>query len=341
MKELRLGFGLGVVCLLSLAAPAAAQCDADGDIEFVCGPVSPEDLYAIPDSPWIIVSSMVDGGNLYVTDTRDHRSRVLYPTATSRPRPDTDMYGACPGPLTREFRPHGINLREGNDGRHTLYVVGHGARESVEVFEIDARAATPAATWIGCVVAPDGTGLNSVAALPDDGFVATNFQRPEGELWEWQPASGWAKVPGSETSGPNGVEASADGQWLFVGGWGTQSLIRVSRGRTPVEVDAADVGFFIDNVRFAPDGSLLAAGHVGSTPDAIFACLRERACDGVRSRVARVDVRTLAVDDLVSYPPNDTFILGTVALEVGDELWMGGIAGTDRIVRFPAATLPR
>ncbi len=341
MKELRLGFGLGVVCLLSLAAPAAAQCDADGDIEFVCGPVSPEDLYAIPDSPWIIVSSMVDGGNLYVTDTRDHRSRVLYPTATSQPRPDTDMYGACPGPLTSEFRPHGINLREENDGRHTLYVVGHGARESVEVFEIDARAATPTATWIGCVVAPDGTGLNSVAALPDNGFVATNFQRPEGELWEWQPASGWAKVPGSETSGPNGVEASADGQWLFVGGWGTQSLIRLSRGRTPVEVDAADVGFHIDNVRFAPDGSLLAAGHVGATPDAIFACLRERECDGVRSRVARVDVRTLAVDDLVSYPPNDTFILGTVALEVGDELWMGGIAGSDRIVRFPVASLPR
>lgn len=341
MKELKLGFGLGVVCLLSLAAPAAAQCDADGDIEFVCGPVSPEDLYAIPDSPWIIVSSMVDGGNLYVTDTRDHRSRVLYPTATSQPRPDTDMYGACPGPLTREFRPHGINLREENDGRHTLYVVGHGARESVEVFEIDARAATPTATWIGCVVAPDGTGLNSVAALPDNGFVATNFQRPEGELWEWQPASGWAKVPGSETSGPNGVEASADGQWLFVGGWGTQSLIRLSRGRTPVEVDAADVGFHIDNVRFAPDGSLLAAGHVGATPDAIFACLRERECDGVRSRVARVDVRTLAVDDLVSYPPNDTFILGTVALEVGDELWMGGIAGSDRIVRFPVASLPR
>ena len=341
MKEPRLGFGLGVVCLLSLAAPAAAQCDADGDIEFVCGPVSPEDLYAIPDSPWIIVSSMVDGGNLYVTDTRDHRSRVLYPTATSQPRPDTDMYGACPGPLAREFRPHGINLREENDGRHTLYVVGHGARESVEVFEIDARAATPTATWIGCVVAPDGTGLNSVAALPDNGFVATNFQRPEGELWEWQPASGWAKVPGSETSGPNGVEASADGQWLFVGGWGTQSLIRLSRGRTPVEVDAADVGFHIDNVRFAPDGSLLAAGHVGATPDAIFACLRERECDGVRSRVARVDVRTLAVDDLVSYPPNDTFILGTVALEVGDELWMGGIAGSDRIVRFPVASLPR
>ena len=336
-----LGYSLVVVSVWSLAAPAAAQCDADGDVKFVCGPVSPEDLYAIPDSPWIIVSSMVDGGNLYATDTRDHSSRVLFPNATSQLRRDANMYADCPGPIASEFRPHGINLRERSNGLHTLHVVGHGAREAVEVFEIDARAATPTATWIGCVVAPDGVGLNSVAALPGYGFVATNFQRPVGELWEWQPGRGWTRVPGSETNGPNGVEASADGQWLFIGGWGTQSLIRLSRRRTPLEVEAANVGFHIDNVRFAPDGTLLAAGHVGATPEAIFACLRERQCNGVRSRVVRVNVQTLAVEELVSYPSSETFILGTVALEVGNELWMGGIAGSDRIVRFPAATLPR
>ena len=133
------------------------------------------------------------------------------------------------------------------------------------------------------MVAPAGVGLNSVAALPGDGFVATNFQRPEGELWEWQPSGGWGRVPGSLTNGPNGVEASSDGAWLYIGGWGTQSLIRISRGRSPVEVESADVGFHIDNVRFAPDGSVLAAGHVGPTADAIFRCLREGECDGVQS----------------------------------------------------------
>ena len=64
-------------------------------------------------------------------------------------------------------------------------------------------------------------------------------------------------------------------------------------------------------------------------------------CNGVRARVVRVNVQTLAVEELVSYPSSETFILGTVALEVGNELLMGGIAGSDRIVRFPAATLPR
>ena len=324
-----------------LPEPTAAQCDGDGDIEFICGPVSPEDLYAIPDSPWVIISSMTDAGSLYVADTRDHSSTVLFPTATSRPQPDTDLYGGCPGPVTEEFRPHGINLREGNNGQHTLYVVGHGARESVEVFEVDARAEIPTATWIGCVIAPDGTGLNSVAALPANGLVVTNFQRPKGELWEWQPTKGWARVPGSETNGPNGVETSLDGRWIFIGGWGTQSLIRLSRNRSPTEIDSVDVGFHIDNVRFAPDGSLLAAGHIGPTPDAVLACVRERACAGVESRVARVNQQTLETEELVSYPSSDIFILGTVALEVGNELWMGGVAGSNRIVRFPSETLPR
>ena len=30
------------------------------------------------------------------------------------------------------------------------------------------------------------------------------------------------------------------------------------------------------------------------------------------------------------------FSLGTVAIQVGDEVWVGGIGGRDRIARFPA-----
>ena len=197
---------VAVASLLGLPAAGAAQCEPDGDLEFVCGPVNPEDLAAVPDSPWVIVSSMADDGHLYATDTRDRTSRQVYPIESSAPRHDTALYGACPGPDTSGFRPHGLGLRPGNDGVHTLYVVRHGTRESVEVFEIDARGEAPAATWVGCAVAPDGVGLNSVSALPDGGFVATNFQRSTGELWEWQPDSGWTEVPGSATAGPNGIE---------------------------------------------------------------------------------------------------------------------------------------
>ena len=325
-----------VACLLAMPAAGAAHCDSDGNVEFVCGPVNPEDLAAVPDSPWVIVASMVDDGHLYATDTRDHSSRPIYPLDASAPRHDTVTFGTCPGPDITGFRPHGLGLRPGADGLHTLYVVRHGARESVEVFEIDARGEIPAATWVGCAVAPDGVGLNSVSALPGVGFVATNFQRSTGELWEWQPDAGWSAVPGSATAGPNGIEASPDGRWLYIGGWGTQSLIRLSRGQTPVVVDSVEVGFHIDNVHWAPDGTLLAAGHAGDGPDSIFSCLGQGACDRITSRVAKIIPNSLAKEEIVRYPSNAHIILGTVGIQVGDEIWVGGVGGGNRIGRFPA-----
>ena len=323
-----------VLCVVVLPGVAAAQCQAEGGVEFVCGPVSPEDLVAVPDSPWVVVAGMEDDGYLYIIDTRDHQSTVLFPVSSYRARLDPAFAG-CGGPVTGGFRPHGLNLRVGEEGRHTLYVVRHGAHEAIEIFELDASGSTPGLTWTGCVLAPDGVAFNSVAAVPGGGFVATQFSRPVGRLWEWRPGRGWSEVPGSETNGPNGLVASSDGRWLYVGGWGTQSLIRLSRGQNPVQRVVVAVGFHIDNVRWAPDGSLLAAGHRGATPEAIFQCLGERACEGVTSRVARIDPNALTAEELVRYPSNDLFILGTVGLQVDDEIWVGGIAGSDRIARFP------
>ena len=85
-----------VACLLGTAGPSAAACDPDGGVRFLCGPVSPEDLAAVPQSPWVIVSGMENDGYLYLADTRDYTSTVLFPTETSRPRHDTVTYGSCP-----------------------------------------------------------------------------------------------------------------------------------------------------------------------------------------------------------------------------------------------------
>lgn len=323
---------IAVTWPLAVACQGAAACEPDGEVQFICGPANPEDLIAVPESPWIIAPSMVDEGHLYGIDTRDYTSTVLFPTEASQSRHDTTNYGACPGPVTRQFRPHGINLRSGNNRIHTLYVVGHGAREAIEVFELDARSATPALTWVGCAVAPEKLGLNAVVPLPDGGFAATSPRT--GDVWEWHAAAGWSLVPGSEEIGPNGLEISSDGQWFYVAGYGSQSVIRLSRGRTPVQKDAAEVGFHIDNVHWAPDGSLFAAGHLGPTREAIGTCLRERKCEGVVSRVAKVHPESFAVEQLVRYPSNDLLILGTVAIQVGDELWVGGVGGGERIARF-------
>ena len=325
---------LTVLCLVGSVSPSEAQCDPDGDVEFVCGPVSPEDMVPVPGSPWILVSGMEDDGYLYATHVRDLTSTVLFPTQMARPRHDRGTYGSCPGPVTGGFRPHGLSLRPGDNTTHTLYVVRHGEREAIEVFEVDAGAASPTLVWIGCVVAPEGVSMNSVAALPGGGFVVTDFQFVAGGLWEWQPGEGWERVPGSETAGPNGVVASDDGRWLYIGGWGTRSLIRLSRGQTPPQINSVDVGHHVDNVRWAPDGSLLAAGHVGPAENSVMLCLGQGQCEGVRSMVTRVDPERLTAREIIRYPSNDLLILGTVAIEVGDEIWVGGIAGGNRIARF-------
>ena len=212
---------------------------------------------------------------------------------------------------------------------HVLYVVGHGAREAIEVFNLDVRGNVPSLEWIGCIIAPEGTRrINSIATLPDGTLGATNFDREDGELWEWHPATGWTEVPGSQMPGPNGLIASADGQWFYVGGWSDQTLVRLSRGQTPIQIDAAPVGFNVDNVRWGNDGNILVAGHVTR-------CDASSDCELAVARVAKVDPNTLSVHQLVDYKGNEFFRLGTVAIEVDGEIWVGGIRGSLGIARFP------
>jgi sugar lactone lactonase YvrE len=246
-------------------------------------------------------------------------------------------------------------LKAGRNSLHTLYVVHHGLRESVEVFELDARA-TPAVTWIGCAVAPDPIGLNAVVALPDGGFAATNFdpRAPaggrggpfsqallagdrNGEVWEWHTGTGWKKVPGSEAAGANGLEISKDGKWFYLAQWGNRSFMRLSRGATPVVREEIPLGFRVDNVRWAPDGTLFVAGQGG--PDgAIFGRGRQGQpanAEVATSIVGKVDPKTMKYREIVKYPISQEVSFATVAVQIGDELWVGSAFG-DRIARYPA-----
>jgi hypothetical protein len=319
----------------------AAGCDPAGDVRFVCDQLAPEDLLPVPDSQWVLASGMAANGAIRLINVRDKTTTILFPTSASKERLDKKTYDSCPGPIDlskpEAFRAHGLSLRPGRNSVHTLYLVHHGSRESIEVFEFDGRAKPPALTWIGCAVAPDPIGLNSVVALPDGGFATTNFSprgqdaaargrmmkgENNGEVWEWHTGSGWKIIPGSESAGPNGLEISKDGNWLYIGGWGSQSVIRLSRGQTPVKRDTVGVGFRVDNVRWAPDGTLLAAGQGGTAPSQT-------------SNVARVDVKTMKAQEIVRHPNSDVFSAGTVAIQVAREIWVGSVRG-DRIAIFPA-----
>lgn len=314
---------------------ASPDCDSQGDTQYICGPESPEDLISIPDTPWVIVSSMAGDGYISVANSEDFSTTVIFPSSDALVEFDSEIYPDCPSPPGSEFQPHGLSLRSGTDGNHTLYVVAHGERESVEIFDVDSTGTAPKLTWVGCAVAPTGVSLNSVAALPDMGFVATNFNIGAGNLWEWQTAKGWLEVPGSQMPGPNGLVVSEDGRWFYIGGWVEESLVQLSRGQTPVTRESVAVGFHVDNVRWTDDGSLLVAGQYSQAVANIVSCLNGSECDGVSTRVARIAVDTLTAEQLLDYPSDDILIMGTVAIEVGEEIWVGAIAGGNKIGRFP------
>ena len=325
-------------------APAAqppAGCAPAGNVRYVCGQEAPEDLVAVPGSDWVIASVFAGKGGIRLINSRDKTTTVGYPAAGAKERPDAKTYDSCPGaPDAAEkenFRTHGLAIRAGRNSVHTLYAVHHGPRESVEVFEVDARAKPPVLTWIGCAVPPDPIGLNEVVALPDGGFIATDFLargvdavgrgrmlagESNGALWEWHTGTGWKMIPGSEAAGANGLEISRDGKWIYVAAWGSQNFFRLSRGQTPVKRDNVPLGFRVDNIRWAPDGSLFATGQGGVAPMQT-------------TNIVKINPDTLKVQEIVRHPNSPEFGAGTVAIQLGKEIWVGSFRG-DRIAIFPA-----
>ena len=311
--------------------PPPPPCMPAADV--VCGQQAPEDLVALgPD--WVAAGAFSGTGGVRLIRTRDRTPITAYPAANARNRPDTTTYPDCPGPPDPSaFQTHGLYVEPGGGPVHKVFVVAHGARESIEVFEIDTAPETPVATWLGCVVAPDPIGLNSVRGLPDGGFITTNFlprnSTPEetqrmregetnGELWEWHTDTGWVEVPGSRAAGANGVELSDDGRTLYIAAWGSQSFIRLSRGATPPTREEIPLGFRIDNIHWARDGTLWSVGQDGSDWIAV-----------------KIDPDTLEARELVRRADTREFGAGTALAEVGEELWVGSFRG-NRIAIVPA-----
>jgi hypothetical protein len=336
-----LAWGPPVVAQGPPAAQPAPPCSPT-DPQFVCGAASAEDLVVLPGGEWVVASSYIGTGGINLIRASDKRVTLAYPTANAVERLDAKTYDTCPGPpdagFKAKFQTHGLFLKEGRNRVHTLYVVAHGARESVEVFQVDATKDTPTFTWVGCAVAPGSIGLNSVHALEGGGFVATDFLargidaagrgrmmagEANGDLWEWHTGTGWRAVPGTRASGANGLAISPDAKVFYVAAWGSQSFFRVDRGQTPPKRDEVPLKFRVDNIRWASDGTILAAGQAGvggsDTPATV---------------VVKVDPKTLAVREVLRRPNDAAFANGTVAVEVGRSWWIGTFRG-DRILVAP------
>lgn len=345
--------------LLAIGAVAKAADDAclpAGDLHFVCGPKNAEDLVLVPATNWIIASGMAPDAAIYLIDAQQKTWTQLYPAdaAPARRNPvrhNMERYGACPGsPDPGNFISHGLNLQPGASGHSTLYVVGHGGREAIEVFEVDASGAKPVLTWTGCVMLPEGMAANSVASLDDGTLFATVPLHPgraiteavagsaTGAVYRWSPGdSGFTLVQGTELPYANGIEVSADGREFYVASSGLSTVIAYSNSQPARQLRTTQLLEYIpDNLHRADDGSLITAGLVADDPvcgnardPAEFDLAVFAACPRPFI-VQAIDPRSMERKDLARGPANPSFSNITMALPVGEELWIGTFAG-DRV----------
>jgi hypothetical protein len=346
-------FKLAAVAALgwvAMGAQAQQDCAATGDVSYVCGPKNPEDLVLVPGTQWIVSSGMAEGAGFYLVDSRAGSFSTLAFAAQHDP-----AFATCATPPTAQtLNTHGLNIRATGAGRARLNVVGHGAREAIEVFDVDTTGARPTLTWRGCVPMPEGLAANSVASFADGSLVATVLfmpgttfadavvdRKPTGAVYEWSPGKpGFELVRGTELPANNGIEVSADGREIYVASSGLQTIVAFSHSNPARQLRTTQpLPFTPDNVHLAPDGRLVTAGMANDVPECGGAPGPqhdiERLSQCPRPSIAMaIDPVTMRTTVIATTTATPSFSNATMVLPVGREAWFGTFSG-DRIARAP------
>jgi hypothetical protein len=331
-------------------APAENEvCSSSPGLNFICGAEHPEDLAPIPGTPWLIASGFSPGAGLKLVDTRSRKLERWYGGSEEQVDFEAAAYPSCPGPADAALlTPRGLALRPLGGRRYRLLAVNHGGRESVEIFDVDARGARPRLTWRGCLMMPAGHVGNSVAGTPDGSVLVTVLTRPgtsiadflrglpTGGVYEWRPGEeGFTLIHGTELPGNNGLEISPDGRFFYVVAFGWHSILVYERAHPqgPLRTILAP-DFMPDNIHWS-GGRLLTAGMR----------YREPACGGIRKIVggiadpmlchrgyvvAELDPETGRLETLVDSGPDPLFNGVSTAVIAGGMLWLGSYQA-DRI----------
>ena len=322
-----------------------APCSPVGDVQFVCGARNAEDLVLVPGTRWIIASGGADATNFYLIDSISRKWGALSFSARTGSASPQCAWSPEPG----KFQTHGLHIRTAGRGRAILHVVGHGAREAIEQFEIDSTGESPVLTWTGCIPLPEGMAANSVVALADGTVLVTVLflpgttfadamsGKPTGVVLERRPGqAGFEVVRGTELPANNGLEVSQDGREIYVVSSGLRTIVAFRRGNPATQLRTTrPLPFTPDNVHLGPDGLLYTAGMAVDVP----ACggvpgpqhdLQKLAACPRGSIAAAIDRRTLKDTIVLETPPLSEFSNATMVLPVGNRAWLGSFSG-DRI----------
>jgi len=327
------------------APPALMECGTHGDMEILCGTHSPEDLELTPDGKYLIVSQFVNGrpgGGMPGLVLFDLARKTYSPIPiTAEPRKDWGD-AACPGPVGDKMVPHGISLLKRTGGATQLYVVNHGGRQSIEMFELKQAGGNWTLVWHGCAVTM--AEFNDVAVLSDGGFIATHptsltqgggnadlfSGKPSGWVARWTPGKGEAELPGTRAGYPNGVLVSADGRTMYFNAWTAKEVHKydLKEGK---ETGVVKLDFMPDNITWTRDRKMLAAGVKGARGD----CPAGSGMPCVAQfEVAEIDPAKMESKTVFDSAGKDAPISGvSVALQVGDAIYIGAFQG-DRLVKI-------
>lgn len=336
--------------LPSMTLAQSTPCAPSGGLNFICGVHAPEDLVLIPNTRWLIASGMMAGSGLHLIDTQAKAAKALFSAEVSTDRPDKTKFADCPGPLDAKLAVlHGLSLRPAGTRQYTLYATNHGGRESIEVFNVDARGAIPSAAWIGCVQLSDKMAANSVAAFRD-GTLVTTVQYVPGMTFDdrlagkntgivlmWTPGSKeFRRLPGTELVGNNGIETSADDREFYVvSAYPSKRIVAFSRAEPSKPLRFAEFkDISPDNVRLIGN-RLITAGMIWEEPSCGGPPKKPEDSSCPRAWAAyTIDPRTMAVTEIARGPAAPPYSGTAMAIPVGNDLWLSSF-NSDRVAYTP------
>lgn len=311
--------------------PAQAQVPASSSAavfsHFIEGIVNPEDLFAIPDQSWVIVCSMAspsNSGKIYAVHKEDQEIVLLF-----------DSKALTEGSLEtlRTFSPHGIYMTKETANSYQLYVINHGIRECVEIFQVDFEQAVPRIHWENTLPIPEQVWANGLVVDSqkniyltsmydprDKDFLAKfNRQEPTGQIWKWSKLNAWEPFGNQKFSGPNGIGIAANEDRLYLSEWAGQQLHQLSIPNKVV-INSIALNFLPDNIRWSNTGKLLIAGQRG-IPKEVFLS-KGISATNIYFSVIEVDPSLEVVERSIDAGDRE-FANATVAVDLGKSYWIG------------------
>ncbi len=355
-----LGIGTSVVLISLLAAcekpdeetsaatePAVvSSCPSDEKLTTYCGFQNPEDLALTPDGGYLVVTGYGGlppasvPGTLYLFDLATETA--IEPQINLAENTWGDP--ACARDTT-VFSPHGLSLVQRSDERYELAITNHLPRETIELFELAFdKDSTWSLTWRGCVDAAPNAAFNDVTLtrggtfyassmfdldLPLEELMAAGAQRADtGSVWHWRGEAGYEELPGTNGSFPNGLDLTEDESALYINYWISRKTVKYNLATSQVEY-THEAG--------APDnltvvgGDIWVANHDHTLEEAAL-CTPEMTQCLLPFTIHVLSGEDLSVKQAWSFN-SQAFGVATVAIPVGDNVWLGTHHG-DRMASF-------